>query len=990
MEIDNGSNKIHEISFSNVCGQYIDQKKKPLRKLIAFLGPFIVDKNSKNTEFNIIDQVRFKKYNIPENDLKEFFNLLETVRRNKIRNIGFCERQKGCTGIMIDYDVFQKINQRILCDDDYYLIIQTVLNLLSGYLVDFKIKNSFALVIRKIKVEEKKDNIYKDGFHILFPGIKINKTTKYKLLSDLSAKDLFSDHDHVNDFIDRKKMVDRNSAHVPVLFVGNAKKDKTSYVISHLFKISYRAVCRIDGQDISFINNPDFNVSQEFSLNFERKDGFIQKKEFKSIIAEQEEYEEEEIDNSHTLCINSITDPDFKELVMMVGILSVERCENYNDWFPIVCALAKEGANYKTTAYNFSNTRKKGVRAEFESTFSKYINKKDYPPYNRQMILNFARQDNPIEYKKIYENGYTQFILDNVFDEINQGKFQHYIVATLLKKMIGNKFVTDLPPGGKTVDWYEFISNPKVKNKAELWKWKKCCSGLNPVNLSHYLSKAVPLVLIKVIAELKKRLDEVSDDNKDQINYFKMLIKNIRYTTTNCQNNSFKSSVFKQCHDVFYSSGFASRLDSNENCIGVGNGILCLKPTIHLIQNYNNLNISKFTETNYKHFDIDDNDTQFAFKTLWELFPEDEKDVFHYLMFYFALSLNGRVKPAKFVFLIGPGSNGKSFLIKCIDNLFSSSVKSEIENSGHSATIPITYLSEKDQCSGQATPQLACLVNARFTHFTESQKSEVLRASKLKGLTSHEKINVRKLHCNQQTFTHKSTFIACSNHAFIVRGTDDGIWRRILFYKMKYKFTRTPNPEFKHHKKANEDLVLVTAYDPKFLSSIMSILTVYSFILDNQYNGKFTEVPCNTIEKETIEYRESQDLITRFINKRIVKSKDNDILISDLINSYMEWYIATIANCNYFNKADIILAFENSTLQKYMTDGKRKDKTLKGHRIIEIGEDIESGEKYMKDDNNIIIPPSKSFMDETCYKKAMKKLFEKYNKFEKSILEKME
>ena len=948
-----------------------------LKDLLTLLKDYKTD----GAEFNIIDQVYFKKYNIPDNRLPEFFRLVDELRRNKTK-MGFCERQKGPSGIMIDYDVFQSTEKRILDGDDYLLIIHSVLDLLKGYLKNLIIKDSYVLVIRKPNVEfRKEEKHYKDGFHILLPGIKICKSIKRKLMSDLSDLDLFKEHKHADLFVNRDEMVDTHSANVPVLFVGCSKKGKIPYVPSHLFKISYDKFIMVNTLTIDSINTPDFNLSHEFSLNYEKKDGTIKKTIFEPNenikIDDFNTYDEELVDDpDKTLCINSITDPEFREVSKMVSILNPKRCEDYKQWFSVVCALASEGDKYKSIAFKFSGIREKGVRDEFERTWNTCIHNKDrYRPYNRQMILNYARKDNPDEYKTIYQEGYMSFLCKFVIDDTFLGLLGHFQIASLLYKMIGRKFAVDKAKGSTNFEWYEFITYPQSNNNPELWKWKKLGKGIKPVSLSKYLSIKVPNALHKVIENIKSKLDESPEDDQDRIDYYKKLMSNLKKTIINASSDGWKNSVFNQCRTVFYRKDFADSLDTNEDCIGVGNGILLLKPTIKLIQDYNHFNISRYTKVHYKPFTLEDENINLVFESLWNLFPEDEKDVFHYLMFYFAMSLTGRRKPTLFMFLIGNGANGKSFLLETIRGLLGE----------YGCKLPISYLVGKDAGSGAATPELMPLIGSRFAYFSESDKSERLRPSKMKRLTSHEPINVRQLYGEQQTVVHNSNFILCSNYNFTIDATDNGTWRRIMYYNMKFKFCK--NPEGKYERKANTKLAGNKTRDNLFLSGAMSILTVYLFILDREFDGDFTNVPCATIQKETDIYRESQDYTNRFINDRIVMSSGQTVDMPDLVEKYIDWYNSTITEMKYFDKQDIRLQFENSKLQNKFTKNAKNSKTLIGYRILDAGEDKDEHESYISQRKRTNSIKEEQFLKDANgkgYKFVMKKLLEKFVSLEKS------
>src|SRR3989344_3531691 len=86
----------------------ISDSIKHLNLFISQNSTYISD----NNEDNAIDQYTGKKYNFPQDKLGEFFDLLNKCRKeNKILHWG--ERQNiDNSGLMIDFDRYQKNNNR--------------------------------------------------------------------------------------------------------------------------------------------------------------------------------------------------------------------------------------------------------------------------------------------------------------------------------------------------------------------------------------------------------------------------------------------------------------------------------------------------------------------------------------------------------------------------------------------------------------------------------------------------------------------------------------------------------------------------------------------------------------------------------------------------------------------------------------------------------------------------------------------------------------
>jgi phage/plasmid-associated DNA primase len=87
-----------------------------------------------------------------------------------------------------------------------------------------------------------------------------------------------------------------------------------------------------------------------------------------------------------------------------------------------------------------------------------------------------------------------------------------------------------------------------------------------------------------------------------------------------------------------------------------------------LIQGAHDYPISLYSETVYKPFNPRDPMTKKLMITLRNLFPDDEPDTFEFVMHYIASGLDAKKKESLILFLIGNGSNGKSFLLELVKN----------------------------------------------------------------------------------------------------------------------------------------------------------------------------------------------------------------------------------------------------------------------------------------------------------------------------------
>ncbi|GAD55478.1 DNA primase family protein [Limimaricola cinnabarinus] len=141
-----------------------------------------------------------------------------------------------------------------------------------------------------------------------------------------------------------------------------------------------------------------------------------------------------------------------------------------------------------------------------------------------------------------------------------------------------------------------------------------------------------------------------------------------------------------------------------------------------------------------------------------------------FLQRWFALSMTG-VVVQNLVFFYGHGANGKSVLVDLMARMMGD----------YSATAKIESLTGQSKRGGaDATPDLVPLMGARMVRASEPEQGERLKEGTIKELTGGEPILVRALREDFIEVHPKFKLTISGNHKPEIRGTDDGIWRRVL------------------------------------------------------------------------------------------------------------------------------------------------------------------------------------------------------------------
>lgn len=142
-----------------------------------------------------------------------------------------------------------------------------------------------------------------------------------------------------------------------------------------------------------------------------------------------------------------------------------------------------------------------------------------------------------------------------------------------------------------------------------------------------------------------------------------------------------------------------------------------------------------------------------------------------FLQRWFGLSMTALTGEQKLSFFYGSGSNGKSVLVDLIAKLMA----------GYSATAKIETLTGKNRRGGgDATPDLVPLMPARMVRASEPEEGIRFQEGLIKELTGGESMLIRALHADFIEVYPKFKLTISGNHKPEIRGTDDGIWRRLL------------------------------------------------------------------------------------------------------------------------------------------------------------------------------------------------------------------
>jgi phage/plasmid-associated DNA primase len=930
-----------------------------ISKNVRMLKQFFQDKNlitekgSPNT--NIISTSEKKTYYLPPALDEEFFTIMEECRKEK-RLLHYGERQVTDTvshsGIMIDIDRFQEGKESTINERCYSTFITGISEIFRKYLdlSPLAVRGEFryrVFIIKKPKpiISARKiadKTVYKDGFHMLIPEIQIVKGMKKQLLLELKSggwvKRAFRDMENIED---PDNQLDMCSAANLVQFFGNSKPEHPPYPLDCV----YDAIIQVDDgyvereklnvADIAAGKGPGgmaINLTYEMALSFymEKLNGLPTWLVKRSIEVKPEysfgkvvEYEQTDdiLDADDSLDLLTMSNAESKYLKCILGILDISYATEYEKWFKVICAIAHTNTTYKPLAIWFSErSPEKMSMVGLDKVWSDALKRTD-STLTKRSIMFWARESSPAKFREIEKENYAEQLAKYVYQ--NEGRVEHSMVAKIVHAMCSEKFVVDVGYNERTARtgymWLEYVTPGQAMKKGEVWKWRR---EADPDNIHLFISEHMPKIYAEQVQRIRDRKDNAQSEQIAK--YWNNVERTFRMYMSRLSNDGFQHGVVKQAQYRFRSRGFIEELDSYENVMGVGNGVLITAGAPQLLRGFHEYKISKYTDTDYVPYNPDCPIQQKIMQWSRDIFVEP--DVNFFMWCHASTGVTSYESACIFLMLIAGGQNGKTSWAKMIHNT--------LGNSYAAAGKPSLLVNSMERGESANSAQMQ-MRGKTFFYLDEFTKSSTINDARLKGIVTPGWQSGRDLHEKQSNFKNTCNPMALSNFDFFLDTQDHGTWRRIYYYKNKAKFSKNPDPNNPHEKLADGKWESTYTNDPEYKSAMLALLVHFNQVLWTKYGGDIKNIPVPTIQRETEEYRNKQDTLNAFITQMVVFSPAVEhISLPSIAQHYISWHAMNIKS----NKASmeplaVQADVENSRLSSLFVFDQSGTKILRNHRV---------------------------------------------------------
>jgi len=225
-----------------------------------------------------------------------------------------------------------------------------------------------------------------------------------------------------------------------------------------------------------------------------------------------------------------------------------------------------------------------------------------------------------------------------------------------------------------------------------------------------------------------------------------------------------------------------------------------------------------------------------------------------YVRTLFGYAISGTTELEVFPVCYGGGCNGKSTIVQTLIRIMGD----------YSALLPSEIFDAKQT---QHPTYVAKLKGARVAFVAELESDLHLSESMVKKITSQDAIEARRMREDPWMFTPSHTTLLCTNHKPVVKGTDNGIWRRLKLIPFTVDLS------------GKEDTTIPSKLAQEHSGILNWVLKGYA-----KYR-KEGLVDCEAVLEATAEYRKSEDVFGSMFEE-LFEVSDKDLPTQQAFFSY--------------------------------------------------------------------------------------------------------
>lgn len=872
------------------------------------------------------------------------------------------------SGIMIDIDAYTTRTETNMYNGALYEIIRYVAGVIKDTLIlppDFV---TYAPVVKKpmmkkmekpVERDGKEVYLYKDGLHILFPGVKVQYKVKKLILNRCK--------DYINKYLSKQwgydsqiEAFDEASGNVPVRVYGSIWEEERHELV-FIYKVSYSDFLSIvplpnsefayekikNGKSLSY----KLNISKELSLHY---NGTLIKK-YKLDIKPDQIGETVKISHSNisipsahddrikiTKTIASMTqsDPIAKELIRYLDIISINRGKRSSsgknpEWENICKNILTINLDYRPIAIYFSircdetNIWEKNGLAALSSIEEEIKTRSNCLPDDKYQaiarIRSYAKIDSPEQYNSVEASslsGKIKAALNDFGSEINSD-----MIAKIITSVYDDRFFyirTNIAGLRSAGYWLVYITEriAKIDYRYAPFIYKYFKTYSTPKELDGFISQDIAGEFRKLAEQTKYIEEQLEKDERAKLRKRSEKLNKIVFRLG--EQTGINGVIQRLSNYHFLNENILFSLDEKKySTLGVGNGIIVFdQKNYDFICEQSIYKITRTTKTRYIPYDRENENVKKLEKIISEIMPDElERKC---ILMAISQSLVYHQAGRYMHFYMSNGSSGKSLICKLLHNVLGIKADSRYcDGYGYSFSVnPGVFMKTKND-PNSADVHLVNLEGMMVVTANEAGqgdiKSEIFKALK-------DPDPKRKLYGETNIIDFPGIVIMSINQELSFTKYDYGFSRRILFYNFPVKFVYPTDPSY--DPKANnpriklrdDSLIRWAEQDEGAAEAMLSILLHHWLELQNKYEGNLDKIMlASKVWDQTMQFIARHSHLDEFI-KNFVKideqSKGKVISLSIFCSHYAIWLSKKLQKT--FSGENFISEVCNSVLEKYV------------------------------------------------------------------------
>jgi P4 family phage/plasmid primase-like protien len=875
------------------------------------------------------------RYQFNRKDLEIFWDeYSKIIKQNGYSDIGIAEKPQHYLPVMADIDI--KVRESSSENDKKGMVVKEVLhsekeildvikvyqNELKNILKNCKNEHLTCVVLEKplYRITKNEITYAKHGFHLHFPFCFLNKIDQevhliprvQKGIKDLETFKYLG-------IEDSGTVVDKACCSVPWLMYGSSKQEGLfPYKVSKVIDYNLDSVTL----EKAFIGYDIFNKKEKKIDIIGKVESYLPR--ILSIIPYGRNVCEINSNCVSPLKLEMIRKeisrdfekPSIKRQLSIASellpMLSINRVTDYSEWMVVGWILYNIGEGCSEALDLWCSFSSRSEEDYEEAVCIYHWERMIIKDLTMGTLRYYASIDSPDLYEKFKKEQSKIYIKESIDGSHND-------VAKVLFSEYGNEFIC-----ASIVNkiWFQFIGH----------KWEQIEEGV-------FLRE-------KISGEIADRYQQMSTDiliqlssNKDNAmeHVLNARLKLVNKMKGNLKSSNYKTSVMKECQEVFYDKRFREKLDMNPALFPFNNGIYDLVENIFRRGRPEDY-ISNSSPIDYIEMDEDDERVHDILEYLEKVFPD--KSVKKYFTDISSDIFFGGNNLKHVYFLLGDGDNSKSILQGIFEKMLGRlSIK-----------FNTSVITGKKIQSGGANPEMARAGGGvRLATLEEPNGDEMINIGILKNLSGNDTFYARDLfekgkEGREITPMFKLFFIC--NKLPLLKHSDKAIWNRIRV--IPFESTFYPNskdvPESEEEQLKQKKFLM----DPFFSRKIPGMVQAFAWYLLKHRSTVSDRQEPEKVRIATDIYRKDNDSYRQFIEECIFEDVTKSLSLSELYSQFREWFRESLPHHTVPIKNEV-----DEYFSKIWGESNRS-KVWKGFRIRTIQDDIEDGDAFIMDDNDLI------------------------------------